>query len=102
MYDTQKTTLANPQCNASVDVFTKTEKKYLESFIDETTLDWENLLLALMLAHNTSYQSTIATMPFELLFGFRPCCLQFPILTCNKFITENPTLQKDFYFLKKL
>ncbi len=40
--------------------------------MDETTLNWDEFLPALMLAYNTSYHSTIATTPFELLFGVRP------------------------------
>ncbi len=50
-----KTTLAHPKCNAQVEVFNKTMKKYLASFVDDTTLDWENFLPALMLSYNTSY-----------------------------------------------
>jgi hypothetical protein len=38
----------------------------------KTTLNWDEFLPALMLAYNTSYHSTIATTPFELLFGVRP------------------------------
>ena len=67
-----KTTPYHPQCNAQVEVFNKTVKKYLASYVDETTLNWEEFLPALMLAYNTSYHSTIATTPFELLFGVRP------------------------------
>ena len=59
-----KMTLAHPQCNAQVEFFNKTVKKYLASFLDETTSDWENFLPALMLSYNTSYHSTIATTPF--------------------------------------
>jgi hypothetical protein len=50
-----KTTLAHPQCNTQVEVFNKTVKNYLASFVDDTTLDWENFLPALMLSYNTSY-----------------------------------------------
>jgi hypothetical protein len=67
-----KTSPYHPQCTAQVEVFNKTVKKYLASYIDETTLNWEEFLPALMLAYNTSYHSTIATTPFELLFGIRP------------------------------
>jgi len=67
-----KTTPAHPQCNAQVEVFNKTIKRYLASFIDNTTLDWENFHPALMLSYNTSYHSTIATTPLELLFGTKP------------------------------
>jgi hypothetical protein len=41
-------------------------------------LDWENFLPALMLSYNTSYHSTIATTPFELLFGTKPRLPSFP------------------------
>jgi len=55
-----KTTPAHPQCNAQVEVFNKAVKKYLASFIDDTTLDWENFLPVLMLSYSTSYHFTIA------------------------------------------
>jgi Integrase core domain len=73
-----KTTLAHPQCSMQIAVFNKTVKKYLASFVDDTTLDWENFLPALMLSYNTSYHSTIATTPFKLLFGEKPRLPYFP------------------------
>jgi hypothetical protein len=82
-----KTTPAHPQCNTQVEVFNKTIKKYLASFVDDTTLDWENFLPALMLSYNTSYHSTIATTPFELLFGEKPRMPSFP----------NPEIQRTYY-----
>jgi hypothetical protein len=63
-----KTSLTHPQCNAQVEVFNKTVKKFLQSFVDDTTLNWETFLPALAISYNTSYHSTIATTPFELLF----------------------------------
>jgi len=74
-----KTTPAHPQCNAQVEVFNKTIKKYLASFDDNITLDWENFLPALMPSYNTSYHSTIATTPFELLFRKDRGCHLFRI-----------------------
>jgi hypothetical protein len=82
-----KTTPAHPQCNAQVEVFNKTVKKYLASLVDDTTLDLENFLPALMLSYNTSYHSTIATTPFELLFGEKPRMPSFP----------NPEIQRTYY-----
>ncbi len=67
-----KTTPYHPQCNSQVEVFNKTVKKYLASYVDETTLNWDEFLPVLVLAYNTSYHSTIATTLFELLFGIRP------------------------------
>jgi hypothetical protein len=82
-----KTTPAHPQCNAQVEVFNKTVKKYLASFVDDTMLDWENFLPVLMLSYNTSYHSTIVTTPFELLFGEKPRMPSFP----------NPEIQRTYY-----
>ena len=45
--------------------------KYLASFVDSSTLDWEQYLPALQFSYNTSYYSTIATTPFELLYGMK-------------------------------
>jgi len=87
-----KTTLAHPQCNAQVEVFNKIVKQYLSSFVDDTTLDWEIFLLALMLSYNTSNHSTIATTLFELLFGERPRP-SFPM---------SPHQQSGTNFFKKL
>ncbi len=67
-----KTSPYHPQCNAQVEVFNKTVKKYLASYVDDSTLNWDKWLPALMLAYNTSYHSTIATTAFELLFGVKP------------------------------
>jgi hypothetical protein len=86
-FEHTKTTLAHPQCNTQVEVFNKTVKKYLASFINDTTLHRENFLPALMLSYNTSYHSTIATTPFELLFGNKPQLPSFP----------NPDIQRVHY-----
>ncbi len=66
------TTPGHPQCNAQAEVFNKTMAKYLASFVDESTLDWEQYLPALQFSYNTSYHSTISTTPFELLYGMKP------------------------------
>jgi transposase InsO family protein len=67
-----KTSPYHPQCNSQVEVFNKTVKKYLASYVDDSTLNWDEWLPALMLAYNTSYHSTIATTPLDLLFGVKP------------------------------
>jgi hypothetical protein len=73
-----RTSPAHPQCNSQVEVFNKTVKKYLASFVDDTALNWETFLPALALSYNTSYHSTIATMPIELLFGEKARLPSFP------------------------
>jgi hypothetical protein len=82
-----KTTPYHPQCNSQVEVFNKTVKKYLASYVDETPLHWDEFLPALMLSYNTSYHSTIATTPFELLFGVRPRLPSLP----------TPEIQRQHY-----
>jgi hypothetical protein len=96
-----KTTPSHPQCNAQVEVFNKTVKRYLASFVDDTTLDWENFLPTLMLSYNTSYHSTIATMPFKLLFGTKPRLPSFPNPDIQKMHYGALLRQKDINFYKK-
>ncbi len=97
-----KTTPAHPQCNAQVEVFNKTVKKYLASFVDDTTLDWENFLPALMLSYNTSYQSTIATTPFELLFGEKPRMPSFPNPDIQRLHYGESTAAERYQLLQKI
>jgi hypothetical protein len=52
-----KMSLAQPQCKLQVEVFIKTVKKFLQSFVDDTTLNWESFLPALALSYNDSYNS---------------------------------------------
>ncbi len=73
-----KTSPAHPKCNAQVEVFNKTIKKFLQSFVDDTILNWETFLPALMISYNTSYHSTLDTAMFELLFGETARLLSFP------------------------
>ena len=95
-----KTSPAHPQCNAQVEVFNKTVKKFLQSFVDDTTLNWETFLPALAISYNTSYHSTIATTPFELLFGEKARLPSFPMRTFNKFTTEKLQRPSDLIFSK--
>jgi hypothetical protein len=46
-----KTSPVHPQCNAQVEVFNKTVKKFLQSFVDDTTLNWEAFLPALAISY---------------------------------------------------
>ncbi len=97
-----KTTPAHPQCNAQVEVFNKTVKKNLASFVDDTTLDWENFLPALMLSYNTSYHSTIATTPFELLFGERPRLPSFPNPEIQRLHYSESTAAERYQLIQKI
>ena len=77
----------HPQCNAQVEIANKTIAKYLSSFVDKSTLDWELYLAPLMLYYNTSHHRSIKTSPFFLTFGMEPRLPNFP----------EPELRRKFY-----
>ena len=62
-------TPAHGQCNAQVKNFNRQTKEYLSPFLHDNTFNWENLLPAKNFAYNTSFQSTIGTTSFQLLYG---------------------------------
>jgi len=78
--------------------FNKMVKKYLASYVDERTLNWDEFPPSLMLAYNTSYHSTIATTPFELLFGIRYDFLPYLHHRSNASIMGSVFLLKDYNF----
>jgi hypothetical protein len=75
-------------------------KKFLASFVDDTALIWESFLPALALSYNTSYHSTIATTPFELLFEEKAGPHRFQMKTFSKFIMEKLLLLNDLIYFK--
>jgi hypothetical protein len=85
-----------------VEVFNKTVKKYLVSFVDDTAFNWETFLPALALSYNTSYHSTIATTPFELLFGKKAWLPSFPNEDIQKVHYGETTAAERFNLLQKL
>jgi hypothetical protein len=97
-----KTSPAHPQCNAQVEVFNKTVKKFLQSFVDDTTLNWEMFLPALAISYNTSYHFTIATPPFELLFGEKARLPSFPNEDIQQIHYGKTSAAERFNLLQKL
>jgi len=81
------TTAYHPQCNSQAEVANKTIAKYLASFVDSTTLEWEDLLAPLMFSYNTSYHRSVKNTPFYLTFGIEPRTPNF----------EAPDLRRKFY-----
>jgi hypothetical protein len=81
------TTSHHPQCNSQAEVANKTIAKYLASFCDDSTLDWEMYLAPLMFSYNTSFHRTIKTSPFFLTYGMEP---RLPTL-------PTPDLRRKFY-----
>jgi hypothetical protein len=77
----------HPQCNSQAEVANKTMAKYLASFCDESTLDWEMYLAPLMFSYNTSFHRTIKTSPFFPTYGMEP---RLPALPA-------PDLRRKFY-----
>ncbi len=70
--------------------------------MEDTSLNWENLLTNTGVRYNTIYHSTIASTPFELLFDEKARLPLFPMKTSNKFTTVKPLLQNIFNLLQKL
>jgi hypothetical protein len=97
-----KTSPAHPQCNAQVEVFNKTVKRFLQSFVDETTLKWETFLPAVAHSYNTSYHSTIASMPFELLFRDKARLPSFPNEDIQNIHNGETSAAECFNLLEKL
>ncbi len=97
-----KTSPAHPQCNAQVEVFNKMVKKLLQSFVDDTTLNWETILPALAISYNTSYHSTIHTTPFELLFGEKARLPSFPNEDIQQIHYGETSASERFNLLQKL
>ncbi len=54
----------HPQCNSQAEVANKTIAKYLASFCDDSTLDWELYLAPLMFSYNTSFHRSIKSSSF--------------------------------------
>ena len=40
--------------------------------VAKANLSWEDFMPALQFAYNTSYQSSLASLPFQLLYGYKP------------------------------
>ena len=86
------TTPHHPQCNSQAEVANKTIAKYLSSFVDDSTLDWEKYLAPMMFSYNTSFHRSIKTTPFFLTFGIEPRQPGFPETDLRrKFYGENNT-----------
>ena len=64
-----KTAPYHPQCNSQAEVANKTIQKYLNSFVNESTLDWELYLAPLMFSYNTSFNRSILNTPHDLTIG---------------------------------
>jgi hypothetical protein len=66
------TTPHHPQCNSQAEVVNKMIAKYLATFCDDSTLDWELYLAPLMFFYSTSFHCSNKSSPFYLTFGMEP------------------------------
>jgi hypothetical protein len=82
-----KTTSHHLQCNSQTEVANKTIAKYLASFCDNSTLDWELYLAPLMFLYNTKFHCSIKNSPFFFTLGMEPRLLSLP----------TPDLRRKFY-----
>ena len=68
----KQTSPYHPECNASVEVFNRTMRQFLQAAMEPPYLDWELLLPALRISYNTSISKATMASPFSLVFGMRP------------------------------
>jgi hypothetical protein len=68
-------------------VANKTIAKYLASFVDESTLDWEYYIYPLTFYYNTSFHRSIQATPYELTYGMEPRMPGIP----------GPEIRRKFY-----
>jgi Integrase core domain len=61
----QTTSPHHPQCISQAEVANKTIAKYLASFCDNSTLNWELFLAPLMFSYNTCIHRLIKTSPLK-------------------------------------
>ena len=87
-----KTTAYHPQCNSQAEVANKSIAKYLATFVDESTFDWDNYLPPLMFVYNTSFNHSKISTPFFLIFAMGLRNLSFFVNSGN---TTNQKLSKN-------
>ncbi|MEO1384571.1 MAG: DDE-type integrase/transposase/recombinase, partial [Bacteroidota bacterium] len=78
----------HPQANAQVEVFNRTMKKYIQSFISTPFLDWEDFLPPIRLCYNTSVSKATMDTPFSLVFGMEP---HIPFLDLERYVDYDET-----------
>jgi hypothetical protein len=83
------TTAYHPQCNAQAEVCNKTIAQYLSTMVNESTLNWEEFVPALMFCYNTSFHRSIKTSPFFLTFGIEPRTPAFFGADIRNFLKED-------------
>jgi hypothetical protein len=88
-----KTTSYHPACNAQVERFNQTVAKYLASFTDTDTLDWEYYLPPLAFSYNTSLHRTTKATPYFLTYGAEARLPSFPSPDLQRLYGESEPAQ---------
>ena len=83
------TTPYHPQCNAQAEVCNKTIQKYLASFVDKNTLDWEMYLAPLAFSYNTSLHRSVKATPYFLTYGNDARAPSFPNPDVQRYYGES-------------
>ena len=82
------TTPYHPQSNAGAEIFNKTLKRYLQSFLSAPFLEWEQYLPAIRICYNTSVSKATQASPFSLVFGINP---NMPFFDLEKYVDYDET-----------
>ena len=72
-----RTTPYNPQCDGQSERFIRTAKQMITSYVDETQDNWDEHLMKLAFAYNSSIHNGTRISPFEMRFG------QIPRIPCD-------------------
>jgi hypothetical protein len=95
-----KTSPVHLQCNAQVKVFNKTVKKFLQSLVNDTTLNWQTFLPALAISYNTINTQQLPQHRLNYSLARKPDYCHFPMKTFSKLITGKLQQRKVLAFYK--
>jgi hypothetical protein len=66
-------TAFHPQSDGNTERVNRVLEDMLRHYIDATQTDWDSLLPVVQFSINNSYHASINSVPFELVYGKRPC-----------------------------
>ena len=67
-----RTTAFHPQCDGESERFIQTMKNMISSYINENQTNWDQNLMKLAFAYNSSVHASTKQTPFEMTFGQKP------------------------------
>ena len=96
----RKTSPYHPQTNSSAERFNRSAIKYMQTILDNATLDWEKWLVPLMLSYNTQVHKSTNLSPFFLTFQQDPRLPYFD-MDINKPIYSDDWASETFLRTRK-